>query len=820
MAILSVAVRVFRSAFLRVLLCLSLVACLESPTWGQTIFDFDTGSLDGWSNTLLSLEDTPGGYIPHDSTEGGRILSLSGAYTVRNNNFGDRDSAHSTLVFSSPSFTLDGSGDLSARLLGGQGGASSAPADFASLPSASSGSGFMGIALRRVSDGAYLLSDRRTSNAQNANWEDVGWTAGEIAAATAGDAPGETYKVDLIDSFNGGWGWTSLDTVSVPGSVVPTTELRFQEGRDFGFGAYNGTRDTRIWEPQPDTDFATEDRFGVDGGGTGPNGDRIQGLIRFEDFIGDGPGQIPAGTQIESATLTLNTVNSGNRPNLHQMLTSWEETDTWNSLGGGVSPDGVEASVGRFQFLGNNSGRVTDITQDVQGWINGQTNNGWLMTSSGTDGWDAASSENGDLGLRPTLTVSLIDPNPQQRQLEFDFDDGSLQGWGNQKVSLEDTPGGYIPHNATEGNRVLADSGEYTIRNNNFGDRDSAHETLLFSSPAFTLTGQGDLTAELLGGQGGAESAPENVDSLPSDSSGSGFMGIALRRVSDGAYVLSDRRSSNAQNDNWETVGWTAGEIAAATAGDAPGETYQLDLIDSFNGGWGWTSIDSVSVPGELAPVTTLSFQEGVDDGFGVYSGTRDTRIWEPQPDTDFATEDRFGVDGGGTGPNGDRIQGLIRFEDIIGDGPGQIPEGALIQSATLTLDTVNDGNRPNLHQMLIGWEETDTWNSLGGGVSPDGIEASIGKFQFLGNDSGRVIDVTAYLQAWVNGQTNYGWLMTSSGTDGWDAASSEFPGIGNRPRLEVSFTLPATVRPIPEPAALPMCLLGLAGVLAARRRR
>ena len=76
-------------------------------------------------------------------------------------------------------------------------------------------------------------------------------------------------------------------------------------------------------------------------------------------------------------------------------------------------------------------------------------------------------------------------------------------------------------------------------------------------------------------------------------------MGIALRRVSDGEYLLFDRRSAPGQSNtgaNWAAIGWDDTEIGAAIAGDSPTEMYQIDLIDTFSGGWGWIGMDDVTV--------------------------------------------------------------------------------------------------------------------------------------------------------------------------------------------------------------------------------
>ena len=131
------------------------------------------------------------------------------------------DNPHDTLVVSSPTFSFDkGNPDgfsVSVFLLGGKGGASAPSGSLSSLPPSSSTTGFLGVALRRISDGAYLLHTRRSANAQYAAWEGHGWTSSQIAQAIEGDAPNETYCVDVIDQFHGGWGWLVVDSVTVRG---------------------------------------------------------------------------------------------------------------------------------------------------------------------------------------------------------------------------------------------------------------------------------------------------------------------------------------------------------------------------------------------------------------------------------------------------------------------------------------------------------------------------------------------------------------------------------------------------------------------------
>lgn len=97
------------------------------------------------------------------------------------------------------------------------------------------------------------------------------------------------------------------------------------------------------------------------------------------------------------------------------------------------------------------------------------------------------------------------------------------------------------------------------------------------------------------GAPGGAAPANATDASLFDASSPAGWAGMALRRVSDGAFILTAGRSSNGQNLH-QTMTWDSATIGAAISGDSANETYTLDFIDDKSGGWGWVGADDVSI--------------------------------------------------------------------------------------------------------------------------------------------------------------------------------------------------------------------------------
>ena len=96
----------------------------------------------------------------------------------------------------------------------------------------------------------------------------------------------------------------------------------------------------------------------------------------------------------------------------------------------------------------------------------------------------------------------------------------------------------------------------------------------------------------------------------------------------------------------------------------------------------------------ELGLIRRRSLQNGVDTGFGVYTAAADAELDESNPDTVRNPADNILID---FNLDGSADQALLKFEDLFGDGPGQISAGSIITSATLVLETNTDrsGNAP-----------------------------------------------------------------------------------------------------------------------------
>ena len=174
--------------------------------------------------------------------------------------------------------------------------------------------------------------------------------------------------------------------------------------------------------------------------------------------------------------------------------------------------------------------------------------------------------------------------------LNYNFDNATFENWTD--ASLGDT--GTRGWSTTNGHGNVHE-GTNAIRSQY---HDSSHPTMILRSPSFVLNGNGDLIAWLAGGAGHIASlAGTAVAALPVNSlNNRGFQGIALRNANTGTYVLSARRPGNngEGGDSYQQVGFTAAQLAVLDQA----ATYTLDLVDSNNGSWAWSAIDSVRIPG------------------------------------------------------------------------------------------------------------------------------------------------------------------------------------------------------------------------------
>jgi hypothetical protein len=180
------------------------------------------------------------------------------------------------------------------------------------------------------------------------------------------------------------------------------------------------------------------------------------------------------------------------------------------------------------------------------------------------------------------------------------------------------------------------------------------------------------------------------------------------------------------------------------------------------------------------------------------FRGGLDTQILAGAPNQTAGAALAVGADTGASGP---QRQALLRFDNLFGTGPGQIPPGSTINRASLALwvgPPAGTAAPIELHRLNVAWDPaTATWNTFGGnGIQADGGEAAAapdgtvptptaGGFQMVGG-------LGAAVQAWANGTPDNGWVLLAAGpSQGWSFDSSESAAADRRPLLTVDYAAP-----------------------------
>ena len=255
-----------------------------------------------------------------------------------------------------------------------------------------------------------------------------------------------TFSTATTNDFNNRTVQLSLNNgASIVSKAVRVGQLRvtqYQDGVDWGYGVYDSETNDEVANGATTTAYPA--------GSTSLNGLLVQGgsfsstalhqvLLGFYDLVGTNAGQIPPGSTIVSADLTVNIQKSGQGWAFHRMLAPWDDTYSWNTFPyGGVDDvdDGYnQAELGYYSQMGNfvnvNNGGVTNastagikiglanvgVTPDIQAWVDGTTNYGWVLDASAPWGYDDLTtgtgftpSQSSTPSLRPHLRVYWMPP--------------------------------------------------------------------------------------------------------------------------------------------------------------------------------------------------------------------------------------------------------------------------------------------------------------------------------------------------------------------------------------------------------------------------
>jgi hypothetical protein len=243
-------------------------------------------------------------------------------------------------------------------------------------------------------------------------------TFGNAAAknTTATFSVDGTYVLRLTADDGEKTGFDELTIVVSPqGSPPATTDpvtASFQNG-----SGYSGTSDTMILSGSPTTNRGTASSLNVDGS---PD---VGALIKWDIST------IPAGSQIQSASITLNITNTSvDTYEIYELKQNWTELGaTWNRYAAGANWQSAGArgandrgSTVLGSLKASATGKITVQLNAagiavVQKWLdNPQSNFGFILQdyTSASDGFDFDSREASNAANRPKLTVTYQAPAP------------------------------------------------------------------------------------------------------------------------------------------------------------------------------------------------------------------------------------------------------------------------------------------------------------------------------------------------------------------------------------------------------------------------
>jgi hypothetical protein len=172
-----------------------------------------------------------------------------------------------------------------------------------------------------------------------------------------------------------------------PGSVTRT----FQQG----VGGYNLVRDTYLDGTNSPNNTELQVRWGKN---------QNHGLLAFDGIFGS--NAIPTSATIISATLTIQISNSA-PGNLYEVEVTWPVTVTTDTFGPQPGVDVNDDLADLIATVPNTSGSTSfDVTNSVKRWKpNASLNQGWCFFPVSGDDGAFKSSDDGNMGSRPKLTV-------------------------------------------------------------------------------------------------------------------------------------------------------------------------------------------------------------------------------------------------------------------------------------------------------------------------------------------------------------------------------------------------------------------------------
>ena len=196
---------------LTIVLAIVMVFAMTPVARAEQTYNFDDGTVQGWTVTTGLVWFEGGNRI-----EAGRPDEITPTTIIRGYD-GTDTGTNPTFVFTSPAFYLDpvSTSDLTATLEGGDSripNPSPTLTGVLGITESLFEAGFSGFALRNITTDTYEFWQTRGGSGGGATEKAI--TAAQLDTLD----PNAQYAIDFIDYNWGGWGWTSFDNVSIPGT--------------------------------------------------------------------------------------------------------------------------------------------------------------------------------------------------------------------------------------------------------------------------------------------------------------------------------------------------------------------------------------------------------------------------------------------------------------------------------------------------------------------------------------------------------------------------------------------------------------------------
>ena len=253
-----------------------------------------------------------------------------------------------------------------------------------------------------------------TSTITEGNWAAATQASGEPSPQVAGSresftvtglSGGTTYffAIKASDEVPNQAAISNVPSVA----TIVSAGVTYQKGD--GKGSVSETDDAKLLDGgAANTNYGSTTDLEID------SGDK-HSVVKFPNIFGGGADQIPLGSVIVSATLTLEVFDQGDDPLVYQLIEGWVESQVtyndritavgWSNPGAGGTGSRKATADGSLP-AGSTGTRSVDVTTSVQNWSDGEVNEGWVLEDSGSGGVDIRTSEYATVAQRPMLSVT------------------------------------------------------------------------------------------------------------------------------------------------------------------------------------------------------------------------------------------------------------------------------------------------------------------------------------------------------------------------------------------------------------------------------